>query len=362
MFLAWKEICREKSRFILIIFVIALVSYLAYFLTGLAYGLASSYTLGIEKWSATGVIIQTDANDVIARSRIVETEVDKISADKKASLGIGSTVVLSKDDNQEKIDVSVFGIHKDTFLMPNVIEGVAFDSQNEVVVDDSIKDAGYSIGDVLRLSNVASDYKIVGFTDNARYQTTPIIYMSVSDWRSMIEEMMDGRVTGPYYVNAVIVKNDSGEYDGEYLSKLGLSYKSINDYIYTLPGYGAQVLTFSIMIMFLIIIAAFVLGIFIYILTIQKKGIFGVLKAQGISNLTVAGSVMNQTIILALIGMAAGLTLTLISAWLLDGLVPFMINVYFFLGISLIFILFASFSAIFSVRSVVKIDPARAIA
>ena len=45
----------------------------------------------------------------------------------------------------------------------------------------------------------------------------------------------------------------------------------IQTFISTLPGYTAQVLTFSLMIGFLIMIVAFVLGIFIYVLTIQKN-------------------------------------------------------------------------------------------
>ncbi|WP_175956768.1 hypothetical protein [Schaalia sp. Marseille-Q2122] len=44
MFLALREIRHSPTRFILITVVIFLVSYLVYFLTGLAYGLASSYT------------------------------------------------------------------------------------------------------------------------------------------------------------------------------------------------------------------------------------------------------------------------------------------------------------------------------
>ena len=62
MFLAINELLREKLRFLLITFVILLVSYLAFFLTGLAYGLATSYTQGIDKWNAAGIILQKDAN------------------------------------------------------------------------------------------------------------------------------------------------------------------------------------------------------------------------------------------------------------------------------------------------------------
>ncbi len=360
MFLAWKEIYREKSRFILIILVIALVSYLVYFLTGLAYGLASSYTDGLDKWQATGIIIQSDANDTVARSRILESEFDKVNANDKAKLGLTSVVVLPKNDSK-KLDASVFGINADSFLMPNITEGKTFTNDGEIVIDEKFKTLGYAIGDVINFSNIKTEHIIVGFTNNAKFQTTPIVYMSIKDWRLVVEESMDGRMTGADYINAIIIKTDNN-YDSSYLSEYKLNYKKINDYYFTLPGYAAQVLTFSIMIMFLILIAAIVLGIFVYILTIQKKGIFGVLKAQGISNRMVAGSVMNQTLILAIIGMVIGLALTFITGWALSGKVPFAVNIFFFVSISAIFIIFASFSAIFSVRSVVKIDPARAIA
>ena len=56
------------------------------------------------------------------------------------------------------------------------------------------------------------------------------------------------------------------------------------------------------MIGFLILIAAVVIGIFIYVLTIQKIDVFGVVKAQGISTGTIGRSVVVQTIILILIG------------------------------------------------------------
>ena len=51
-------------------------------------------------------------------------------------------------------------------------------------------------------------------------------------------------------------------------------------FIENLPGYKAQNLTFSFMISFLIVIAAIVIGIFIYIFDTAEKAIFGVLKRK----------------------------------------------------------------------------------
>ncbi len=57
MFLAFKELKYSKTKFALIIIVIILVSYLVYFLTSLANGLASSYTNAIEKWDSDYIVL-----------------------------------------------------------------------------------------------------------------------------------------------------------------------------------------------------------------------------------------------------------------------------------------------------------------
>ncbi len=61
------------------------------------------------------------------------------------------------------------------------------------------------------------------------------------------------------------------------------------------------------MIGFLIVIAAIVIGIFIYVLTMQKINIFGVMKAQGITGGFIARSVVAQTFILSFVGILLGL-------------------------------------------------------
>ena len=88
---------------------------------------------------------------------------------------------------------------------------------------------------------------------------------------------------------------------------------------------------------------------------------FGVMKAQGISNGYIAGSVIVQTFILVLIGIIIGLILTIITGIFLGDVIPFAINYLFYIVITAAFFLFALFGAMFSVRAVLKIDPLRAI-
>src|SRR5690606_21082660 len=100
MFLAINELLKEKTRFILIVLVIFLVSYLTFFLTALAYGLATSYTQGINKWSASGILLQKDANNNVGRSLITEKEYEKFISQDTALLGVGNaTIEADKADD-----------------------------------------------------------------------------------------------------------------------------------------------------------------------------------------------------------------------------------------------------------------------
>lgn len=132
-------------------------------------------------------------------------------------------------------------------------------------------------------------------------------------------------------------------------------------FINNLPGYSAQVMTFELMIGSLIIISAVILGIFIYILTIQKKHIFGVMKVQGISSGFIAKSVIMQTFILSLIGVLLGACLTMITQMFLPAAMPFNMNSFFYISISLLMVIFAVAGSLFSIRSIVKIDPLDAL-
>ncbi len=353
MFLAIKELKHSKLKFTLIIAVVILVSYLVYFLTSLAYGLASSYTNGVENWESNYVVMTVDANDNLMMSFMDETDFDNTIVDgDKAKLGLFPAVInnpLESEDIDTRLNIYLFGVEDDSFLKPADTDVTL--TGNEVVVSDELENSGYEIGDMIAISGSDLELEIKGFTKNATYQTAPIIYMDLASWQSYRLQTN----TPPDLFSGVVIKGELTDISDN------LASYTIGDYIYTLPGYTAQVLTFSIMIAFLIIIVAFVLGIFIYVLTIQKTPMFGVMKAQGISNRYIAGSVIIQTLLLVLIGIVIGFALTEISIYFLSDIVPLAVNILFYVVITLAFFLFALFGGLFSVNAVLKIDPLKAI-
>ncbi|MDT2955139.1 ABC transporter permease [Enterococcus casseliflavus] len=353
MFLAINEIRHSKLRYALVTGVMFLIAYLVFFLTGLAYGLAQDNRMAVDKWEADQILLTEEANDNLNMSMLPRSLYDEVDAPEKAVLAQTAGVV-TKEDNGEKVDVTFFGIDPDQFLAPNITDGEMFTSDDEAVADSSIEEEyGISIGDTIKLAGSDKKLKIVGFTDNARFSVAPVLYTSIGAYQEIRFEKEDDSENAR--INAIVTRGKIKEVPDDLVAT------DISKFINELPGYNAQVLTFGFMIGFLIVIAAIVIGIFIYVLTMQKSEIFGVMKAQGISSRYIAFSVIAQTFLLATSGVLIGGLATIGTALVLPAAVPFQINLLFFASISVMMILIAMLGAFFSVRTIVKIDPLKVI-
>lgn len=360
MFLAWNEIKHSKTRFALIVGVMLLVSYLVFFLTGLAYGLAQDNRTSIDKWEADAIVLTDESNLNVNMSMMPRGWSDDIEAEEVAVLGQTAGVVRKGDKSCEceKINTNFYGINKDEFLMPEVIEGKAFTDDYEVVADYSLyEEDGIEIGDTLNLAGSDLTVEVVGFTEDAKLSVAPVLYTSIATYQDIRFEAIDESDEGR--ISAFVVRNE--DFDTINIKNDDLVPYEIKDYISELPGYMAQLLTFGLMIVFLIVIAAVVIGIFMYVLTVQKSSMFGVMKAQGISTGYIGRSVVAQTFLLSGIGVGMGVILTILTSIVLPAAVPFRSNYYFFAGIAGLLILFAILGAFFSVRTIVKIDPLEAM-
>lgn len=360
MFLAWNEIKYAKTRFALIIGVMALVSYLVFFLVGLAYGLGMENRTAVDKWEADGIVLTDESNTNINMSMLPQGWLGDVKADDIAVLGQAPSVVRKEGEQGEdaKIGVTFFGIDKDQFIMPQVTEGESFSDDFEVVADKSLQEEfNINIGDTLNLAGSDTAVEVVGFTDDAKFNVAPVLYTTVGTFQEIRFEQRDDSDEGR--ISALIVRDEN--LNDVNIDNDDLRLYEINDYINEIPGYTAQVLTFGLMIGFLIIIAAVVIGIFMYVLTVQKISLFGVMKAQGIPTAYIAKSVVAQTFILAAVGVGIGLLLTILTALALPPVVPYQTNVIFLAAITALLIIFAIMGAFFSVRTVAKIDPLEAI-
>ncbi|HCX2779809.1 ABC transporter permease [Staphylococcus aureus] len=348
MFLAWNEIRRNKLKFGLIIGVLTMISYLLFLLSGLANGLINMNKEGIDKWQADAIVLNKDANQTVQQSVFNKKDIEN-KYKKQATLKQTGEIV---SNGHQKDNVLVFGVEKSSFLVPSLIEGHKATKDNEVLADETLKNKGFKIGDTLSLSQSDEKLHIVGFTESAKYNASPVIFTNDATIAKI-----NPRLTGDK-INAVVVR-DTNWKDKKLNQELEAI--SINDFIENLPGYKPQNLTLNFMISFLFVISATVIGIFLYVMTLQKTSLFGILKAQGFTNGYLANVVISQTLILALFGTAFGLLLTGVTGAFLPDAVPVKFDVLTLLVFAIVLMIVSVLGSLFSILTIRKIDPLKAI-
>ncbi|HHB4226570.1 TPA: ABC transporter permease [Staphylococcus aureus] len=348
MFLAWNEIRRNKLKFALIIGVLTMISYLLFLLSGLANGLINMNKEGIDKWQADAIVLNKDANQTVQQSVFNKKDIEN-KYKKQATLKQTGEIV---SNGHQKDNVLVFGVEKSSFLVPSLIEGHKATKDNEVLADETLKNKGFKIGDTLSLSQSDEKLHIVGFTESAKYNASSVIFTNDATIAKI-----NPRLTGDK-INAVVVR-DTNWKDKKLNQEL--EAVSINDFIENLPGYKPQNLTLNFMISFLFVISATVIGIFLYVMTLQKTSLFGILKAQGFTNGYLANVVISQTVILALFGTAFGLLLTGVTGAFLPDAVPVKFDVLTLLVFAIVLMIVSVLGSLFSILTIRKIDPLKAI-
>ncbi|HDH6667090.1 TPA: ABC transporter permease [Staphylococcus aureus] len=348
MFLAWNEIRRNKLKFGLIIGVLTMISYLLFLLSGLANGLINMNKEGIDKWQADAIVLNKDANQTVQQSVFNKKDIEN-KYKKQATLKQTGEIV---SNGHQKDNILVFGVEKSSFLVPSLIEGHKATKDNEVLADETLKNKGFKIGDTLSLSQSDEKLHIVGFTESAKYNASPVIFTNDATIAKI-----NPRLTGDK-INAVVVR-DSNWKDKKLNQEL--EAVSINDFIENLPGYKPQNLTLNFMISFLFVISATVIGIFLYVMTLQKTSLFGILKAQGFTNGYLANVVISQTLILALFGTVFGLLLTGVTGAFLPDAVPVKFDVLTLLVFAIVLMIVSVLGSLFSILTIRKIDPLKAI-
>ena len=354
MFLAIKEIKREKLRYGLIILMIFLISYLIFVLSALATGLASENTQALESWDAQKVVLNKNANVSMSQSFLTKSDLKRASLSKDEALLGQIPVVVKKAGRagRPQISAQFIGVKKKQFIYHDqeLIAGKRAKKNYEVAVDQAFKTKGYKIGDKLALNSSSRKYKIVGFVKNAKINIAPIIYGTLGSWKKLRQGMPT------LEASAIISRNNHYKYN----YKNSKTYP-IDQFIKKLPGYTAQNMTFELMIGFLYIISLIIIAVFLYILTMQKMHNYAVMRAQGISSSTLVKATVSQAIILVLTGLIIALAAMFVTVKVLPTAVPISFTPRIILTGTVGLLLTAIIGSLIPIRSILKVDPAQAI-
>lgn len=377
MFLALREIRHSASRFILITTVIFLVSYLVYFLTGLAYGLASSYSEIVKNWQANSLIMSEAANYNITGSRITNAQADTISAETNKAIPVSVSpvvITLPKSSDQtetaktERKNAFIFGIDLQSEITPELVEGNLPSNEYQILVDIDFQKRGFQLGDTVKLpvpqatDETEVDWEITGFVKE-KFTAAPTVFVDFNSYQEHLLPVQNPQIEEKdrLAANAILLFEDPNQTLRTFVKDAELEIVSPDEFINNLPGYRAQVLTFALMIGSLIGITALVLSIFIYVLTVQKRQIFGIMKAQGISTAYIIRGGAAQTFTLASLGVGLGFGAVVLTSLAIGNNVPFKIEPTLYATVTAGFIIFIVMGGLIPTRMISRIDPIEAI-
>ncbi|MNO14724.1 FtsX-like permease family protein [compost metagenome] len=367
MFLALREMRHSKARYSLIMVIMLLVSFLVLFVTGLARGLAYANISAVEKLPANYFAVQKDAEHTFRRSQLSETELTaarSITGEQNASPLAVQMSTITADKADVKADITFFAVDMDGMLAPKVSQGTSItnETQGSVIADSKLKESGVTIGSSIKDQASGLIFKVAGFVENSSYSHTPVVYINNLDWQAMRQGAGQGGEGAQNVPYNVVALHATSAQASELAAKLdNVEVITQKQAIASIPGYSAEQNSLLMMIVFLFVIAAFVLAVFFYVITIQKTSQFGILKAMGTRMSYLAWSVVGQVMILSVASLAVSLLLTLGMNMGLPDTMPFQLEGKTILLTCVLFVGMSLLGSLISVAKVARVDALEAI-
>ncbi|WP_342566115.1 ABC transporter permease [Paenibacillus sp. FSL R7-0345] len=347
--------------------IMLLVSFLVLFVTGLARGLAYANISAVENMPANYFAVQDDAEHAFRRSQLSETELaaaqSVVGKENAAALAVQTSTVTA-EASDAKADITFFAVDMDGMLAPDVAEGDSLTntSQGRAVIDSKLTQSGITIGSTIIDQASGMSFKVDGVVEDSSYSHMPVVYITNADWQTMKGAAVQPgpeSLSAPF--NVIALKASSTQAD-DVAGKLDhVETITQKQAIKSIPGYAAEQNSLQMMIVFLFVIAAFVLAVFFYVITIQKTSQFGILKAMGTKMSYLAWSVVGQVLMLSVASLAVSLLLTFGMNMGLPDSMPFQLESSTILLTSILFVGMSLLGALISVVRVAKVDALEAI-
>ncbi|MFZ4719078.1 MAG: ABC transporter permease [Ilumatobacteraceae bacterium] len=359
MKLPLRELRRRPSRFVVATIVLSFLATLLLFLGGLLDGLYLGSTGAVRAQQADAIVFSSTAEDSFVRSRITP----EIRAQVEAAPGVtavgglgfsllGATVPAQTD----LVDVAVAGYE----LPPRGLPEPPQDFQG--IADTRLKDQGVREGDSLLVGPAEVPITIVGFVEDTNYLLQGGLWVNLTTWREVQNQNRPDAQVGDGVVQVLVVRGDGDVPAAVDAATAGETHSlSVDDAVLAIPGVKQQQDTFNQIIYTTFAVVLAVVGLFFSLLTLERLGLFGVLKAIGASTRRLFGGVVLQAVIVATIAFAIGASLALLAEAFIPVEVPLDLVPSRFLFTFIGLLVASVLGSAVSLRKVTKVDPASAI-
>jgi len=358
MNLALTELRRQPGRFVVATVVLSFLATLLLFLGGLLDGLYLGSTGAIRAQNADSIVFSSSARDSFLRSRItpeIRAEVEQVPG-VTAVGGLGFALLGAEVPGETDFaDVAVAGYE----LPPRGVPAPPVDGEG--YADERLQDFGVGKGDTLLLGPARTPVTVIGFVSDTNYLLQGGLWVNLNTWRTVQNANRPDSNVPDDVVQALVVQGDAPPSTIDAATAGATKTLTRDEAVLALPGVKQQKSTFNQIIYSTLVVVLAVVGLFFSLLTLERTGLYGVLKAIGASSRRLFAGVVVQSVIVSLIAFVIGSLLALVASAALPRSVPLQLTPSRFIFTLAGLVVAAVFGSAISLRRVTRIDPASAI-
>lgn len=357
--LAVREIVRRKLQFGLVTGVVTLIAYLVLMVTGLGLGLNQLAGTALLAMDGDHFAYSDRSNLSVIRSQLSEVHVKQVASARgvRAAAAIGYAAAAIEYRQGQVETGALLGIDLGSIAEPRVIAGRALTAQDQraLLVDRSwVSLTGTGIGDTLQVpvGLALEPFEVVGVVDEGSFFFQPAMYMLRDSWRTVSYRAVDQETP---YASVVLLQGDG--IDGA--RGPGWEIVTKDTAFWNIEGVSAQQGTVDALRYMGLLIGAMVIGVFFYVITLQKVALLGVLKAIGASGWYLATQGILQVFLVSVVGTfaAAGLALLTKATVLSAETIPIAFTAGAVLSSTVAVVVAGVLGAALSMRQIGVIDP-----
>jgi len=363
MYLARRDLVAAKGRFLLMGTVVALIAMLGVLLAGLATGLVSAGTSGLESLDFTDLAFQPGAESTFARSFLEPATVQQLGAVpgvRAAPLGVSlfNARRNAGTPQEEVVDVALFGTAPTSFLAPRVTSGepLVDGGPGRIVISKDLAKDGVKVGDTLTVGLDERRLEVTGITEGGTYGHVPVAFTDLTSWQDVTPGARAADGTG--LVSSVALQVGGGT-DAAAIERTvpGVEVVTKQQSFNGSPGYVAEMSTMMLIRGFLLVISALVVAAFFTVWTVQRRGQIGLLKAMGAGNGYVLRDALGQMLVVLVVATVIGTLLGMGLGSLMPAKAPFSLQATPVVVAGLALVVAGVLGSLAAVRRITSVDP-----
>ncbi len=318
-FLARAEIWHGRSRFALLAGLVALLAFLVFVMTGLSTGLGEATVSGMRRATdgAALVAYAPDAQRSLARSDLAADRVTAAAAvtGVTGAWPVGQSMA-TLDAGGHQLAAAVVGLPPDAPAAP---AGLGDRSDGVVVDRQAAVDAGVHVGDAVTVTPGDLHLTVAGVADLGSIQHAAVVVTPLSTWQQLrYAPFASAGTPVPDRVGAVLVTtNGDPAAAAAVAAATGADVVTREEAIAAVPGFAEETGTIGLLRGVLFGVAALLVAVVFWVLTLQKEGPLAVLRTGGASRRLLLGTYLLQVLLVTVAGVAVGLGAATAAAVLL---------------------------------------------